>query len=122
MNVSDHDSPAKADEAVLSIKGMTCASCVGRVEKALTKTPGVASANVNFASDVGGSGDGVLQHLGDPQFSPVEAVFLKAQLAPKIARQHEGNFSEGFHVHLYLDLRFGPEGQVWALMLSMRGR
>ncbi len=36
----------------LSIEGMTCASCVARVEKALKKVPGVASAEVNLATEV----------------------------------------------------------------------
>ncbi|MBA1224169.1 heavy metal translocating P-type ATPase [Stutzerimonas stutzeri] len=35
----------------LSIDGMTCASCVGRVERALLKVPGVRSAAVNLASE-----------------------------------------------------------------------
>ncbi|EME01529.1 heavy metal translocating P-type ATPase [Pseudomonas stutzeri] len=35
----------------LNIKGMTCASCVGRVERALLKVPGVRSAAVNLASE-----------------------------------------------------------------------
>ncbi|MBD9676949.1 copper-translocating P-type ATPase [Pseudomonas sp. PDM18] len=35
----------------LSIEGMTCASCVGRVERALNKVPGVRSASVNLASE-----------------------------------------------------------------------
>ncbi|RYF53112.1 MAG: heavy-metal-associated domain-containing protein, partial [Comamonadaceae bacterium] len=35
----------------LQIEGMTCASCVGRVEKALKKVPGVASAEVNLATE-----------------------------------------------------------------------
>ncbi len=35
----------------LSIEGMTCASCVGRVERALLKLPGVRSASVNLASE-----------------------------------------------------------------------
>jgi P-type Cu+ transporter len=39
------------EEAVLPITGMTCASCVRRVERALEKTPGVASANVNLATE-----------------------------------------------------------------------
>ncbi|ANI58221.1 heavy metal translocating P-type ATPase [Pseudomonas sp. GR 6-02] len=35
----------------LSIDGMTCASCVGRVERALTKVPGVKSVSVNLANE-----------------------------------------------------------------------
>ncbi|WOE32384.1 MULTISPECIES: heavy metal translocating P-type ATPase [unclassified Acinetobacter] len=35
----------------LSIEGMTCASCVGRVEKALKKVPGVNDAQVNLATE-----------------------------------------------------------------------
>lgn len=40
------------DETVsLSIEGMTCASCVARVEKALKKVPGVVAAEVNLATE-----------------------------------------------------------------------
>ncbi|RON98767.1 copper-translocating P-type ATPase [Pseudomonas moraviensis] len=35
----------------LSIDGMTCASCVGRVERALSKVPGVNSVSVNLANE-----------------------------------------------------------------------
>ena len=35
----------------LSIEGMTCASCVFRVEKALKAVPGVSSATVNLATE-----------------------------------------------------------------------
>ena len=35
----------------LSIDGMTCASCVGRVERALRKVPGVRSVSVNLANE-----------------------------------------------------------------------
>ncbi len=41
--------PAQSLE--LAIEGMTCASCVGRVERALLKVPGVRSASVNLASE-----------------------------------------------------------------------
>ena len=32
------------------VAGMTCASCVGRVERALRKLPGVLTASVNLAA------------------------------------------------------------------------
>ena len=38
-------------EAILPIEGMTCASCVRRVEKGLEKVPGVTAANVNLATE-----------------------------------------------------------------------
>ncbi len=39
------------DEAELRIEGMTCASCVGRVERALLAVPGVLSATVNLTTE-----------------------------------------------------------------------
>jgi P-type Cu+ transporter len=39
------------DQVDLPITGMTCASCVNRVEKALKKVPGVLDASVNLASE-----------------------------------------------------------------------
>ncbi len=38
-------------QETLSIEGMTCASCVGRVEKALKKVDGVEKAEVNLATE-----------------------------------------------------------------------
>ncbi|MDO9638232.1 MAG: heavy metal translocating P-type ATPase [Pseudotabrizicola sp.] len=35
----------------LPVEGMTCASCVGRVERALAAVPGVVSASVNLATE-----------------------------------------------------------------------
>ena len=35
----------------LDVSGMTCASCAGRVEKALARVPGVKSASVNLATE-----------------------------------------------------------------------
>ena len=39
------------DTMTLSIGGMTCASCVAHVQKALSKVPGVTEANVNLATE-----------------------------------------------------------------------
>ncbi|MCW0203716.1 MAG: heavy metal translocating P-type ATPase [Rhodanobacter thiooxydans] len=44
-----YEVPASAVE--LAVEGMTCASCVGRVEKALKAVPGVAEAAVNLATE-----------------------------------------------------------------------
>jgi Cu+-exporting ATPase len=43
--------PARPIEIVLPIEGMTCASCVNRIERFLRKTPGVAEASVNLATE-----------------------------------------------------------------------
>jgi Cu+-exporting ATPase len=45
--------PAASNDGAttLPIEGMTCASCVRRVEKALANVPGVTSANVNLATE-----------------------------------------------------------------------
>ena len=40
------------ERADLPIEGMTCASCANRIEKRLSKQPGVTSTNVNFATKV----------------------------------------------------------------------
>jgi Cu+-exporting ATPase len=42
---------AAENSTSFQIEGMTCASCVARVEKALTAVPGVASAAVNLATE-----------------------------------------------------------------------
>ena len=38
-------------KSIFPVAGMTCASCVSRVEEALTSVPGVISASVNLASE-----------------------------------------------------------------------
>ena len=48
-----HLFPMSTSENVcdIGIGGMTCASCVSRVERSLSKVPGVASASVNLATE-----------------------------------------------------------------------
>lgn len=63
----------------LSVEGMTCASCVGRIERALGKLPGVSQVSVNLADE-----KGRLQVLAgfDPQLAlkAVAAAGYSAQL------------------------------------------
>ena len=44
-------SAAQPTEIMLPIEGMTCASCVNRIERFLKKTPGVSDASVNLATE-----------------------------------------------------------------------
>ena len=43
--------PAPADELTLPVVGMTCASCVNRIERFLNRADGVAEASVNLATE-----------------------------------------------------------------------
>ncbi len=43
--------PARTGELRLAMEGMSCASCVGHVERALRAVPGVLEASVNLASE-----------------------------------------------------------------------
>jgi Cu+-exporting ATPase len=48
MNSPDTSTPARWE---FGVEGMTCASCAGRLEKALTRLSGVAKASVNLANE-----------------------------------------------------------------------
>ncbi len=59
MNVPVRNGSPVRNAVILPVEGMSCASCVGRVEKALKSVPGVESASVNLATEkaeVTGSG------------------------------------------------------------------
>ncbi len=55
MNTSAHEAGPSASLSIallnLPILGMTCGSCVGRVEKALKAVPGVREVTVNIATE-----------------------------------------------------------------------
>jgi P-type Cu+ transporter len=68
----------------LQIAGMTCASCVARVEKALKKVPGVVSASVNLATERAS-----VQTLPAVPVAALEAAVAKAGYAASDVRQAE---------------------------------
>ncbi len=92
----------KLPELDLSIQGMTCASCVRRVEKVLTAVPGVATASVNLATErahvVMDASHQPLPPLADSMIAAIQQAGYEASLiepdeAPddslSIAREHE---------------------------------
>jgi len=50
MNTAIAASPSQTDGS-FPVAGMTCASCVARVENALARLSGVSSASVNLATE-----------------------------------------------------------------------
>jgi P-type Cu+ transporter len=48
--LADAGYPVPETQTLLAVEGMSCASCVGRVERALAAVPGVAGADVNLAA------------------------------------------------------------------------
>ncbi len=69
-------------ETTLLVEGMTCASCVARVEKALRKVPGVSGATVNLATE-----KATIQALSTVPVSALKAAIEKAGYAAKDVQQ-----------------------------------
>jgi Cu+-exporting ATPase len=92
-------------EQDLAISGMTCASCVARVERALKAVPGVADASVNLASESAR----VRWAAGEPDtaalIAAVERAGYEAKLPvtpeegqPVVDRQEAGLRREGWEL------------------------
>ena len=50
MSQAEHTATPKI-EVTLPVEGMTCAACAARIEKNVSKLPGIESINVNLASE-----------------------------------------------------------------------
>lgn len=79
----EHSQPT-ITQATLSIMGMTCASCVNHVEKALLKIPGVEKASVNLATEKAT----VSFHQNVSPNDLVKAVENAGYQATPISREH----------------------------------
>lgn len=69
----------------LDIEGMTCASCVGRVEKALDRIPGVEAASVNLATE---QAKVRLKADSDTSIADVIALVQKTGYGAQISNPH----------------------------------
>ena len=57
----------------LAVTGMSCASCVGRVERALTRVPGVLGASVNLAT-----GQATVTHASQADLATLQSAVARA--------------------------------------------
>jgi len=91
IRASDHVSASSLVEAVksagyqaktssfeLQIEGMSCASCAGRIEKALIKLPGVVRASVNLATE-----QAAIEAISGVSFATLVAAVQKAGYTAK---------------------------------------
>lgn len=94
-------------EIDLNVKGMTCASCVRRVEIAINKVPGVINTNVNLATNKAHI------QIEDPNLDPkllIEAVTKKGYEAELIT-ENETEQAD--------DLKLAANRFIWALVFTL---
>lgn len=72
-------------ERTIGIEGMTCASCAGRVERALGKVPGVLSVSVNLASD-----QATIRALAGVEEAALAAALSRAGYALTATQEDDG--------------------------------
>ena len=98
----------KTQTVTLAVGGMSCASCVATVEKALNRLPGVKTAAVNFAIE-----KAIVEF--DPKVSPVAAL-EKAVTDVGYEVRHETAGSED---RAEAELRRASTRLVWAWILGL---
>ena len=118
----------------LPIEGMTCASCVARVEKALKRVPGVGSAEVNLATETatvslaeGASPDSLVAAVRDagyearlvPESKPAKdkswwpVAIAAALTVPLVAPMAGGAFGFDWMLPGWLQLVLATPVQFW---------
>ncbi|HUN90779.1 MAG TPA: heavy metal translocating P-type ATPase [Burkholderiaceae bacterium] len=96
------------DEATLGVGGMTCANCVARVERALSRLAGVVSAHVNLATERAT----VRFFPATLQLDDIARAIAGAGYLPRLVGQSAGEGAADVD----------PEAQARALDLHSRGR
>jgi len=101
-------------EAVYQLSGLWCASCGWLIEHALTRLPGVASAEVHFASDL-------LKVKYAPQSLPPARIVDRVRSLGYTAVPYEGRRTGSSREQKDLLLRLGVAAFLWmnVMMLSV---
>jgi len=107
----------------LAIVGMTCASCAGRVEKALLRVPGIETASVNLATETA-SVTGRSRADAAPLIAAVHAAGYSASLKSDLSAPAEERVDRTLHLvilsavltaPLLLPMLAMPFGATWRL-------
>ncbi|MDP1883734.1 MAG: heavy metal translocating P-type ATPase, partial [Candidatus Moranbacteria bacterium] len=117
-------------KTILRVTGMTCASCALNNEKALAKTAGIVSANVNFASkkaiveydaDILNE-EQVKKIIIDNGYDIEEISNSKIQISNQVrnAESQIQNFHEDNHIHIHEGGEIGKNWQdfLWSAILT----
>jgi copper/silver-translocating P-type ATPase len=104
---------AETREAVFQLSGLWCTSCAWLIEHALSTLPGVASAEVHFASDL-------LKVRYAPQLLPPDRIAARVQSLGYRASDYTGPGDRSTREQKDLLLRLGVSGFLWmnVMMLS----
>jgi Cu+-exporting ATPase len=97
--VEDAGYDADVQETTFDVSGMSCASCVGRVEKALGRVPGVIDVNVNLATE-----RATVKYLASEAEDKDFARAIEGA-GYGVARQEGADAAEGTHRREYDKLR-----------------
>lgn len=92
--------PPETQETQLAVSGMTCASCVARVERTLKKQPGVADVAVNFATH-----QATIHHTSEVGPSELVAAVDKAGYGAEVIDEdiHAGHSTSEHAEHLRVE-------------------
>ncbi len=93
-----------SEQIQLNINGMSCASCVGRIEKALAKVTGVEQVSVNLASETATVSG--LSVSTDLLLAAVEKAGYQASLPEKRSRLNRSRL-------LFISRNGGLCSQAW---------
>ena len=105
-----------AKPIVVGVEGMSCASCVGRVERVLAKVPGVRAASVNLAT-----GRASVEAAGWVEAGAVEAAIAKAGYTPRSIEAEAASREVGGEGTLSRDLLLAAIFTLPVFVLEMGG-
>ena len=108
--VEDAGYSAEIVKSDLKITGMSCASCVGRVEKALNRVPGVLDTSVNLASE-----KATVKYLAGV-VEPRDLERAVEDTGYGAASEEEAELAEDAHQGEYRKLR---DSFIWAAALTL---